>query len=101
MMNDSLINRKRAVALHYDKSEAEAPRVKATGSGYVAEEIIKLAQEHGIPVHEDPGLVEILAKLEINQQIPTELYEVIAEVLAMVYNLEKRAVANEKQKEIG
>lgn len=91
--------RKKAVALHYnlDRTE-EAPRVKAKGAGFVAEEIIQRAKENGIPIQEDPALVEILARLDLDQQIPTELFEVVAEILAMVYQLEKRTSFDEKRK---
>lgn len=91
--------RKKAVALHYNLDGTEkAPRVKAKGAGFVAEEIIQRAKENGIPIQEDPALVEILANLDLDQQIPTELFEVVAEILAMVYQLEKRTSVDEKRK---
>ncbi|NGQ93915.1 EscU/YscU/HrcU family type III secretion system export apparatus switch protein [Brevibacillus sp. SYP-B805] len=81
--------RKQAVALRYRAGAEEAPRVVAKGSGYVAETIIKQAKEHCIPIQEDPSLVEVLGKLDLNQQIPPELYQVVAEILAFVYRLDK------------
>ncbi|EST52599.1 FhlB domain-containing protein [Brevibacillus panacihumi W25] len=81
--------RKQAVALKYQAGTMEAPKVVAKGSGYVAENILKVAQDHQIPVQEDPSLVEVLGKLDLNQQIPPELYQVVAEVLAFVYRLDK------------
>jgi len=81
--------RKQAVALKYQAGTMDAPKVVAKGSGYVAENILKVAQDHQIPVQEDPSLVEVLGKLDLNQQIPPELYQVVAEVLAFVYRLDK------------
>lgn len=77
--------RKRAVALRYRTGEDPAPRIAAAGSGPVAERILALAKEHGLPLREDPDLVEALAVLELGAMIPPELYEVIAEVLAWAY----------------
>lgn len=81
--------RKQAVALKYQAGTMEAPKVVAKGKGYVAENILKTAKEHDIPVQEDPSLVEVLGKLDLNQQIPPELYQVVAEILAFVYRLDK------------
>lgn len=77
--------RKKAVSLKYDKFRDTAPRVTAKGQGKVAENIIALALEHGIPVQDDPDLVEVLASLDINQEIPAEIYVAVAELLAFVY----------------
>ena len=81
---------KKAVAVQYDPALADAPLVRAKGEGMVAERIIDLANEHRIPIYEDPSLVELLCKIELNEQIPEELYSVMAEVLAMVYELDKK-----------
>ncbi|MBJ7457472.1 MAG: EscU/YscU/HrcU family type III secretion system export apparatus switch protein [Thermoleophilia bacterium] len=77
--------RKRAVALRYRTGEDAAPRVTASGSGPVAERILELAREHGLPMREDPDLVEALSVLDLGTMIPPELYEMIAEVLAWAY----------------
>jgi FlhB-like protein len=82
--------RRRAVALHYDAQSEEAPRVVAKGDRMVAERIIELAHEHGVPIQEDPDLVAMLAKLDVNTFIPEELYRAVAEVLAFVYRLNNR-----------
>jgi flagellar biosynthesis protein len=87
--SDANVKRKQAVALRYQSKTMEAPVVVAKGKGYVAENILKTAKENGIPVQEDPSLVEVLGKLDLNQQIPPELYQVVAEVLAFVYRLDK------------
>lgn len=81
--------RKTAVALSYDMEKNSAPIVKAKGKGIVAEEIIARAKEHNIPIQEDPSLVELLSQLEINETIPEELYEVVAEVFAFIYRIDK------------
>ena len=78
---------KKAVALKYRPADGHAPRVTARGTGKVAERIIELAREHGIPVKDDPDLVEVLSRLDLNEAIPPELYVVVAELLAFVYRL--------------
>jgi flagellar biosynthesis protein len=79
---------KNAVALHYDGKNA--PRITAKGRGSVAEEIIALAAQHGVPLHEDRSLVELLAQLELNDTIPRELYLAVAEVIAFAYRVTER-----------
>ncbi|NPA12476.1 MAG: flagellar biosynthesis protein FlhB [Aquificae bacterium] len=76
---------KKAVALKYDREKDNAPRVVAKGKGYIGEKIIQIAKEHNIPIKEDPILVEALSKVEINQEIPPELYQAVAEVLIYIY----------------
>ena len=76
-----------AVALTYDRARNAAPTIAATGRGQIAERIIEIAREHGVPIREDPDLVQVLAKLDLGQQIPAELYAVVAEVFAFVYRL--------------
>lgn len=79
-----------AVAIKYKMNEDPAPKVVAKGKGRIAEKIIELAKENDIPIREDPDLVEILAKLELNQYIPPELYQVVAEILAFIYRMSDR-----------
>ena len=76
---------RRAAALSFDADSDNAPRVSAAGSGLVAERILEAAREHGVPLREDPDLVDILAALDLGTEIPAELYTVIAEVLAWAY----------------
>ncbi|MFB6355368.1 MAG: EscU/YscU/HrcU family type III secretion system export apparatus switch protein [bacterium] len=83
----------KAVALNYDEEEDQAPRVAAKGEGDVAEKIIELADQNDIPIYEDEDLVEVLYSLDLDEQIPPALYEVVAEVFAFIYQL------NEDQKE--
>jgi flagellar biosynthesis protein len=80
--------RKSAVAVRYDRESMSAPRVVAKGRGIVAEKLIAIAKENGIPIVEDKLLVEILEKLNLDQEIPGELYQVVAEILVAVYKAE-------------
>lgn len=82
--------RKKAAALTYDKLSQEAPRISAIGKGIVAEKIIEKAKEHDVPIVEDPTLVELLSELDINETIPEELYEAVAEVFAFIYRLDQQ-----------
>lgn len=81
----------RAAALRYDKDRENAPRLVAKGSGHMAERIIELARAHGITIYEDKDLIELLSKIELYQTVPVQLYQVIAEVLAFVYRINKTA----------
>ena len=84
-----------AAALKYDPQEDAAPVMTAKGRGAIAEKIISIAKKNGIPIKEDPNLVQILSKLEIDEQIPPVLYKAVAEILAFVYSLnEKRRGEN-------
>jgi flagellar biosynthesis protein len=82
--------RRRAAALKYDKEAGGAPRVVATGAGVLAERILELAREQGVPVREEPALVEALGRLELEQEIPPELFVAVAEVLVWAYGLEQQ-----------
>ncbi|MCF6094340.1 EscU/YscU/HrcU family type III secretion system export apparatus switch protein [Microaerobacter geothermalis] len=79
----------RSVALSYQQEKDMAPKVIAKGKGRVAENIIEKAKEHQIPILEDSSLVELLSQLDIHQEIPPELYQVVAEILVFVYQLDK------------
>ena len=83
-------SQRKAVSLRYNKDKDSAPFVSAAGKGYIAEEIIKLADQHDIPVVEDSSLVELLAELNLNEYIPEELYQVVAEVFAFIYETDKQ-----------
>jgi len=61
-----------------------------TAKGKVAEKIIELAKKHDIPIKDDPDLVEVLSSLDINQEIPSEIYAVVAELLAFVYSMNSK-----------
>ena len=78
-------DKNRAVALRYNPAEADAPKVVASGSGHVAEQIVRLALDSGVRVREDADLAEILSLLDVDQVIPPEAYVAVAEILAYVY----------------
>jgi len=86
-------HRRAAAALRYDPVGSEPPEVVATGRGLAADEIVRLAKEHGIPLYEDAGLVEALSRLDCSAVIPRELYAVVAEVLAYVYRVDAQKKA--------
>ena len=85
--SDNKTTRHKAVALRYDPDDEAAPRVIAKGAGLTAERIIDVAREHNIHVHNDPELVNVLSKLDVDTLIPEALYVAVAEVLAFVYRL--------------
>lgn len=74
-----------AVALRYDGRSA--PRVTAKGRGELAERILALAREHGIPIRDDPPLTELLARIDLGDEVPPELYIAVAQVVAFAYRL--------------
>lgn len=76
---------KRAVAIRYDAANDTAPRVVAKGRGAIADRILKIARENNIPLREDKNLVRVLSRLELDQEIPPELYQVVAAILAVLY----------------
>jgi flagellar biosynthesis protein len=82
--------RRRVAAVRYDRGVDDAPRVVATGSGHVADRLLALAREAGVTVHEDAALAEALAKLQLDADIPPELYAAVAEALVWAYGLEPR-----------
>lgn len=89
MKQDPRIKRKEAVALSYDIAKDFAPKVVAKGKGEVADNIMEKAKEFNIPIQEDPTLVELLGQLEINETIPEELYQAVAEIFAFIYRIDK------------
>jgi len=80
-------SQQKAVALKYRQGKDQAPAVVATGKGMVAEKIIALARKHGVPVHDDRHLIEILSTLDLYEEIPVELYKAVAEILAFLYKV--------------
>jgi len=83
-------DRRQAVALRYESKEDRAPKLAAKGRGYVAERILELARQYNIPVRQDKNLLQILSRLDLNQEIPSEVYKAVAEILAFVYRLSNR-----------
>ena len=80
---------RRASALKYEG--VGAPKVVASGRGLVAERIIAVAREAGLPVREDAALAEALAGLDVDREIPEDLYAAVAETLAWAYSLDLKA----------
>lgn len=81
----------KAVAVKYDVNKDKAPKIIATGKGGLAEEILRIAEENNVPMYEDPTLADLLSKLDLDSEIPGELYTLVAEVLSFVYQLDKMA----------
>ena len=88
-MTDIRHVRKEAVALSYNPNSNSAPNIVAKGKGKIAENIVKKAKEHDIPIQEDPSLVEILGQLNIDESIPEELYKAVSEVFAYIYQIDR------------
>ena len=91
-----MAEKKAAVALRYDIDRDKAPLILATGRGPVADEILRIAEENKIPLYEDPELAKLLTKLELDTEIPAELYTLVAEVLFFVYKLDRMAEKRER-----
>ncbi len=88
--------RKAAVAIRYDIDRDKAPLVIASGRGPVADEILRIAEDNKIPLYEDPEMAKLLSKLELDTEIPPELYTLVAEVLFFVYKLDRMAEKRER-----
>ena len=84
-------NRRQAAALRYAQGKDAAPRLVAKGRGAVADRILEIARRHGIPIREDRELVQMLASLDLYREIPPDLYKAVAEILAFLYSLNRRA----------
>jgi flagellar biosynthesis protein len=79
-----------AVALKYDKGQEGAPVVVATGRGAIGRKIIEVAREHGVPLQENPALAEALSTIELDSEIPENLYVAVAEILGFLMRASKR-----------
>ncbi len=79
-----------AAAIKYDSKKDLAPRLTAKGKGAVAERIIELARKNHVPIKNDPALVQILYRLDLDEMIPPELYKAVAEILVFVYSLNEQ-----------
>jgi flagellar biosynthesis protein len=84
-MNDKQL--KKAAAIKYDQAKNMAPRVVAKGKGHIAEQIMQVARENDVPLHEDRNLANVLEAMELESEIPAELYRAVAEVLVFIYRL--------------
>jgi len=79
-----------AVAIGYDTNANAAPKVLAAGYGEVAKAILNLAQENNIHIHNDTQLAQLLAQVPVGQEIPEEAYQLVAELLAFLYNMDQK-----------
>lgn len=94
----SLPRRRRAAALRYDPERDGAPRLVARGEGHIAERILEIARHEGIPIQENAPLVDVLSRLDLEREIPPELYRVVAEVIAFVFRVQAAAAARGDEK---
>lgn len=81
---------KKAAALRYDKEKESAPRVIAKGQGNTAENIIKIAELHNLPIRKDEDLIELLSKVELDKEVPEALYKAVAEIFSFIYKVTKK-----------
>ena len=81
----------KAAALKYDRQRDNAPKVIAKGKGESAQNIIKIAQLHEVPIQKDEDLIELLSKVEIDKEIPANLYKAVAEIFSFIYNVTKKS----------
>ncbi|MEW6519956.1 MAG: EscU/YscU/HrcU family type III secretion system export apparatus switch protein [Thermodesulfobacteriota bacterium] len=88
--SEKSVRQKKAVALRYDQEKDASPKVIGKGVGLLAEKLLELAREHSIPIHEDADLVEVLARLDLNEEIPESTYFIVAEILAFVYRTNQK-----------
>ena len=78
---------KKAVALKYNKKKDSATKVVGKGKGLIAKRIIKIAQDNELPIKKDEDLVELLTKIDVDQEIPQNLYKAVAEVFSFIYKI--------------
>ncbi len=83
-------DRKKAVALKYDKKAKDTPNVLAKGRGLIADHIVSIAKKNGVPIYPDRDLVTALEALDLDVEIPEELYRAVAEVLVFIYDINKK-----------
>ena len=84
------IQKRQAIAMRYEADVTTAPKVVAKGSGYLAEQILDTARRHGVPVYQNKTLTAMLMAVHLDREIPPELYQAVAEVLAYVYRVDQR-----------
>jgi len=84
----------KAAALKYDHASQNAPKVVAKGQGDVAKNIIKIAKDNNLPIKKDEDLIELLSKLDIDKEIPTEMYKAVAEIFSFIYGITNKKEEN-------
>ena len=88
-----------AVAIRYDRDRENAPRVVAKGKGFVAEQLLMIARRHAVPVYQNQTVTQLLMAVELDREIPPELYQAVANVLAYVYRMDGRAAERMKARQ--
>ena len=89
-MEDKFDILQQAVALHYDRQPDSAPKVVATGRGELAQKIIAAAAAASVDIVRDPDLLEVLGHIPVGEEIPAELFQAVAEILAFIYRINGR-----------
>jgi flagellar biosynthesis protein len=92
-MEPSTKRHQQAVALRYQPKKDRAPLITAKARGELAERILELARQHDIPIRQDKNLLQILSRLDLNREVPPEVYTAVAEILAFVYRLSNRRLS--------
>ena len=85
------MRQKEAVALQYDREKSSAPKVTAKGKGKTAQKIIELAELNEIPIKKDEDLLEMLSKVELDKEVPAEMYKAVAEVFSFIYKMTNKS----------
>ena len=86
---DVVDTNKKAIALRYEQTKNQAPKVVAKGAGFIAEQILNSAKENAIPIYQNKTLTGMLMAVELDKEIPAALYKAVAEVLAYVYRIDQ------------
>lgn len=81
------------MALRYEPNKDRAPKIAGKGRGLLADKILELARQHKIPIRQDKNLIQILSRLDLNQEVPPEVYKAVAEILAFIYRLSNRRLS--------
>lgn len=86
-----------AIALKHEMGDSAAPRVISKGQGLAARKILEIAEENEVPIHQDAALSQVLNQVEVEDTIPPDLYEAVAQILAFIYRADKQAMESLKQ----
>lgn len=84
----------RAVALKYDSNKNNAPVVIASGSGYIANKVIEIAEDNGVPIYKDDSLSILLSQLDIGSEMPDELFHAIVDIYIYFLNFKPETTEN-------
>ena len=91
----------RAAAISYDPDENEVPVLAAFGEGHLAQKIVSVAKESGIPIVPDPSLSSMLSKISVGDEISPEMYDAVAKVLAFVSEIDRSFGEKLKRSSLG